>query len=80
MTILRQPDISDMGQIIARLRASIAPREAMQSSSAPPVYCAFGTAMALRVILNRGHLMPGDLAAIHAAVALLDKASAEGRL
>lgn len=46
----------------------------------PPIFSAYGAALALHQIVNRGALVAGDLHVIEIASALLFKASSEGRL
>jgi hypothetical protein len=75
MRVKREPSVRDIPQIIANLRGALA-----SGPTPPPIHCAFGTAMALRVIMHRGTLAPGDMETLRAATALLDRAHRTGVL
>ncbi|MFE3839201.1 hypothetical protein [Pseudogemmobacter sonorensis] len=74
-------DISDMVQIRNRLRARLS-RQSADSIPAhlPPIHSAFGLAMALNQIANRGHTLPGEMPVLSAAASMLFAASREGVL
>lgn len=46
----------------------------------PPIFSAYGVAMALRQIANRGQVLPGENIVFLAAASLLDRAHREGVL
>lgn len=48
------------------------PAAGVEPRHTPPIYSAAGVTIALRQIHHRGHLVPGDMDTIHAAIRLLE--------